>query len=165
MLSSPPPLSLHLPESILHCSNDHGSDIVIVDLGMQNSSISTLDSPLLMFSLSQLIHSSDKQVPCAYINETPAHCTAIVMHVFLCGHRPFRADNTITFAQQNADSVPDHDQAKSFVRHLVALDPLHRPSALADAVRYPWLATTTTTDAPFHVDLPTLTQNWNPKTK
>jgi len=58
-------------------------------------------------------------------------------------------------------SVPDRDQAESFIRRLAALDPLHhRPQeALCD----PWF---TPTDAPSHVDLsPTLRQNWSPRAK
>ena len=74
--------SLHLPENILHCSNDSGSDIV--DFGMQAPSIF---HP--WFSQSKTYLFFDKQLPCAYINETPAHCSlciAIVTYVLLCGH-------------------------------------------------------------------------------
>ena len=50
-------------------------------------------------------------------------CTAIITYIFLCGYLPFRADNTITFAQQNADPEIEFeirywkvsDQAKSFL--------------------------------------------------
>ena len=77
----------------------------------------------------------------------------------------FRADNTTALAQQIADSRiefqspywdPVSDQAKSFIRHLAAVDPLHRPTA-QEALRDPWLTSLTTA---FHVDLsPTLRQN------
>jgi len=78
----------------------------------------------------------------------------------------------MTDAQQSADPTiefqspywnPVSDQAKSSIRRLVALDPLHRPIA-QEALCDPWLATTT--DTPSHVDLsPTLAQSWSTRAK
>jgi len=57
---------------------------------------------------------------------------------------------------------PVSDQAKSFIRRLAAVNPLHRPTA-QEALRDPWLTSPTTATA-FYADLsPTLRQNWNPR--
>jgi len=91
--------------------------------------------------------------------------------MLLCGYSPFRTDNTITLTQQNPDPKIEFqslywnlvsDQARSFIRRLAALNPLHRPTT-DEALHNPWLATTNT---PSHVDIaPTLRQNWNPRAK
>ena len=89
---------------------------------------------------------------------------------------PFCADNTTTLAQQTADPKIEFqspywnlvsEQAKSFIRRLATVDPLHRPTA-QEALHDPWLTPipTTGTDMPSHVDLsPTLRQNRSPRAK
>jgi len=85
---------------------------------------------------------------------------AIITYVLFWSYPPFvqttsHVDTKIEFQSPYWNLVSDH--AKSFIRRLVALDPLHRPSA-DEALRGPWLANT-----PSHVDLsPTLKQNWSP---
>jgi len=85
-------------------------------------------------------------------------CTPIITYVLLCSYFHFRANNTVTLAQQNADHS---GEAKYFIRHLAALNMLHRPTT-QEVLCDPWL-TTNTTDAPSHIDLSyTLRKNWSP---
>jgi len=62
----------------------------------------------------------------------------MITYALLCCYHSFRADNTSTHAQQNADPKiefqsphwnPVSDQTKSFIRRLAALGPLHRPAS------------------------------------
>ena len=105
---------------------------------------------------------SDWQVwspPHAYTNKSQAHCSPSAQRSSSTFYLPSRVDNVI-FSQQNADPKiefqsafwdPVSYQAKSSIRRL-------RSRSIPLSYR-PWLipTTTTTTDPPTCLDLPTLT--------
>ena len=93
-----------------------------------------LDSPLIIFSQSKTYSSFDKEVPRAYINETPADCS-LSGQLSPCSPLwppPFSCrqhHHLFPTKRRPQTEFQSHDQAESFIRHLATLDPLHSPTA------------------------------------
>ena len=136
--------SLHPPENIPHCSNDPIAISSSSTLACKPHPFSTLDSPLLMF-LQSKTHSFLQQATSTRIHRLIAlylHSYHHLRSPLLCSHPHFVPMTSPHLSSKNVDPKtefhspywsPISNQAKSFIRRLAALDPLHHPTALCDS--------------------------------
>ncbi|KAG1781206.1 kinase-like domain-containing protein [Suillus placidus] len=136
------------PENILYRTKDPDSDIVIADFGIAKH----LHSP------EEQLHSlagSFGYVAPEVLNKqghgkaVDIWSTGIIAYVLLCGYSPFRGENTHEMIRETTEAnIEFHerfwskisDEAKTFIKLLLNLDPSQRPTA-QQALNNHWLTT------------------------
>ncbi|KAJ6475884.1 kinase-like domain-containing protein [Mycena vulgaris] len=136
------------PENILYRTKDPGSDIVIAGFGCAMH-LHAPDEQLFSVAGSLGYVAPEVLSRRGHGKAVDIWSTGIITYVLLCGHWPFQAEDAKQLMKETMEArVEFHtkywrnvsEEAKNFIRRLLALDPAERPTAEA-ALADPWLTT------------------------
>ncbi|KAJ7348004.1 CAMK/CAMK1 protein kinase [Mycena albidolilacea] len=138
------------PENILYRTKEPKSDIVIADFGIAKH-LHASDEQLMSLAGSPGYVAPEVLGKQGHGKAVDVWCTGIITYVLLCGYSPFRAEDTQTLIRETMEAkIEFHtkywknvsQEAKSFIKRLLSLNPDERPTAEA-ALNDPWLTTHT----------------------
>ncbi|KAJ7244383.1 kinase-like domain-containing protein [Mycena haematopus] len=136
------------PENILYRTKEPKSDIVIADFGIAKH-LHAPDEQLTSLAGSPGYVAPEVLGKQGHGKAVDVWCTGIITYVLLCGYSPFRGDDAQTLNRETLEAkIEFHtkywknvsEEAKSFIKRLLSLDPTERPTAEA-ALNDPWLTT------------------------